>query len=118
MLHQEAQIVSATFRSLDNGQTNYHTECAKRWQQSLDPDLDRSEWRESEVGHLHILAYSIDSFSWLTRLSGQNTHRSNTAIGKALEGYSTGALSRSIKELYQESVSYLQCLSMSSINAF
>ncbi|KAL6708038.1 hypothetical protein ACN47E_003472 [Coniothyrium glycines] len=23
-------------------------QCAKRWQQSLDPDLDRSEWRESE----------------------------------------------------------------------
>ncbi|KAF2639514.1 hypothetical protein P280DRAFT_39259 [Massarina eburnea CBS 473.64] len=23
-------------------------QCAKRWQQSLDPDLDRSEWREAE----------------------------------------------------------------------
>ncbi|KAF2713141.1 hypothetical protein K504DRAFT_461724 [Pleomassaria siparia CBS 279.74] len=23
-------------------------QCAKRWQQSLDPDLDRSEWRDSE----------------------------------------------------------------------
>jgi hypothetical protein len=26
-----------------------NVECAKRWQQSLDPDLDRSEWRDSEV---------------------------------------------------------------------
>jgi hypothetical protein len=25
------------------------SECAKRWQQSLNPDLDRSEWCEKEV---------------------------------------------------------------------
>ncbi|KAF2870732.1 hypothetical protein BDV95DRAFT_67191 [Massariosphaeria phaeospora] len=35
---QVAQVVSS--RSAD--------QCAKRWQQSLDPELDRSEWRESE----------------------------------------------------------------------
>jgi hypothetical protein len=28
---------------------NIYTECAKRWQQSLDPELDRSEWRDEEV---------------------------------------------------------------------
>lgn len=32
---------SVTSRSAD--------QCAKRWQQSLDPDLDRSEWLETEV---------------------------------------------------------------------
>jgi lysyl-tRNA synthetase class I len=28
---------------------NHYAECAKRWQQSLDPELDHSEWREEEV---------------------------------------------------------------------
>ena len=29
--------------------TDKSTECAKRWQQSLDPALDRSEWRDNDV---------------------------------------------------------------------
>jgi hypothetical protein len=28
---------------------NLTVECAKRWQQSLDPELDHSEWRDEEV---------------------------------------------------------------------
>jgi hypothetical protein len=31
--------------------TDQVAECAKRWQQSLNPELDRSEWREADVSH-------------------------------------------------------------------
>ncbi|KAF2732136.1 transcription factor, Myb superfamily [Polyplosphaeria fusca] len=34
-------------------------QCAKRWQQSLDPDLDRSEWRETED---EILIQAVQKF--------------------------------------------------------
>lgn len=37
-------------RSSDcHGRSNKVSECAKRWQQSLDPDLDRSEWKDTDV---------------------------------------------------------------------
>lgn len=46
---QEVQIVSEFQLAHHFGSEANSIECAKRWQQSLDPDLDRSEWREEEV---------------------------------------------------------------------
>ena len=44
------QTVSWTaFASHHTILTRWIVECAKRWQQSLDPDLDRSEWRDADV---------------------------------------------------------------------
>lgn len=42
---REFLCINAGFEFL----SNIYAECAKRWQQSLDPELDRSEWRDEEV---------------------------------------------------------------------
>lgn len=36
-------------------EAHQNVECAKRWQQSLDPELDHSEWRDEEVHELNYL---------------------------------------------------------------
>ena len=38
---------------------SHNVECAKRWQQSLDPDLDHSEWRDDEVLSCSFLTNEI-----------------------------------------------------------
>jgi len=48
------QTVSASHAYLPaNYETHNNVECAKRWQQSLDPELDHSEWRDEEVYELN-----------------------------------------------------------------
>jgi hypothetical protein len=89
-----------------NNQTNFSIECAKRWQQSLDPELDHSEWREEEVRIKYLHIYE----SWqefIDNKLGSDSDRSNAAARKALEGHTTRTLSRTIEEYNQEPVCIL-----------
>lgn len=108
MSSQEVQIVSSPIATTCTDKwTNHIAECAKRWQQSLDPDLDRSEWRDEEVCYKH----------WTTIMPcidesiGSDPHCGDTTFGKALERHSARTLPRSVKELHQESVCSLLQLS-------
>lgn len=55
--------------------TKHMIECAKRWQQSLDPELDRSEWHDSEVS---LVKYTRPTLAHLANADVYRTKYSST----------------------------------------
>lgn len=80
-----------------------YSECAKRWKQCLDPQLDRSEWTELEVG---LYVHGESRIVMLIRTITEPTIDGGMCCqGATMERDSDGAFPYPVTKLDQESVS-------------
>lgn len=79
---------------------DFRLECAKRWQQSLDPDLDHSEWRDEEVSIIVAHKLQVGSSLILFRIAfSLRQHSSLVGIGKTYKGNIFQAAPRTLSKI-------------------
>jgi hypothetical protein len=76
---------------------NVAVECAKRWKQCLDPQLDRSEWTEDDVC---LTSLWTGTELWLKQRTEPSAGRNRGRERETLEGNPDGVFSFAIPQYH------------------